>query len=160
MKFLFSREKGQVEGLLLGLVFILFSATSTAQYDGYAPSAASPVNFDREILAGVGIPEGALPVPEEDILEGDMKVRRSVLHNGEELRVVVFESTPAKAAHREPFAVDEFVYILSGKLILTESDGTRYEYTSGDALVVPKGFTGTWEMEGIYREIAVVRSGL
>ena len=147
-----------MRGLVTAWVFIVMPAVVIAQDDSYAPSTASPVSFDREILAGVGIPEGGLPVPAEDILEGDMKVRRSVLHNGEELRVVVFESTPAKAAHREPFTFDEFVYILSGKLILTESDGTRYEYTAGDALVVPKGFAGTWEMQGIYREIAVLRS--
>ena len=113
-----------MRGLVTAWLFIVMPAVVIAQDDSYAPSTASPVSFDREILAGVGIPEGGLPVPAEDILEGDMKVRRSVLHNGEELRVVVFESTPAKAAHREPFTFDEFVYILSGKLILTESDGT------------------------------------
>jgi uncharacterized cupin superfamily protein len=141
-----------------GLTLFVIQGVAFAQDASNAPSTASPISFDREILAGVGVPEGALPVPAEDILEGDMKVRRSVLHNGEELRVVVFESTPAKAAIREPFNYDEFVYILSGKLILTESDGTRYEYIAGDALVIPIGFAGTWEMEGNYREIAVVRS--
>jgi uncharacterized cupin superfamily protein len=147
-----------VTGLITGMALAVIPGPASAQDDGFAPSTASPVSFDREILAGVGIPEGDLPVPAEDIMEGEMKVHRSVLHNGEELRVVVFESTPAKAALREPFTYDEFVYILSGKLILTESDGARYEYSAGDALVVPKGFTGTWEMQGNYREIAVLRS--
>jgi uncharacterized cupin superfamily protein len=37
----------------------------------------------------------------------------------------IFESTPAKTNHRKrPTDVDEFVYVLSGKLILTETNGT------------------------------------
>ena len=76
---------------------------------------------------------------------------------GEELNVSVFESTPAKTDHRNrPLDVDEFVYVLSGKLILTERDGTVHECTPGQAVVLPRGYDGTWEMQGNYREIAIV----
>jgi len=51
---------------------------------------------------------------------------------------------------------DEFVYVLSGKLILTETNGTSHEYLPGDSLVLPVGYTGTWEMQGNYRELAVL----
>ena len=51
---------------------------------------------------------------------------------------------------------DEFVYVLSGKLILTEPNGTRHEYVPGDSLVLPIGYTGTWEMQGNYRELVVL----
>jgi uncharacterized cupin superfamily protein len=46
--------------------------------------------------------------------------------------------------------------VLSGKLILTEPNGTVHEYHPGDSLVLPAGYTGTWEMRGNYRELAVV----
>jgi len=46
--------------------------------------------------------------------------------------------------------------VLSGKLILTEPNSTVHEYHPGDSLVLPAGFTGTWEMQGNYRELAVV----
>jgi uncharacterized cupin superfamily protein len=70
--------------------------------------------------------------------------------------VSIFESTPAKTNHRtRPTDVDEFVYVLSGKLILTETNGTRHEYRPGDSLVLPVGYTGTWEMQGNYRELVV-----
>ena len=36
---------------------------------------------------------------------------------------------------------DEFVYVLSGKLILTEPDGTAHEYLPGDSLVLPEEFS-------------------
>ena len=74
-----------------------------------------------------------------------------------ELRAEIFESTPAKTNHRtRPTTGDEFVHVLSGKLILTEPTGMVHEYHPGDSLVLPVGYTGTWEMQGNYREIAVV----
>ena len=79
------------------------------------------------------------------------------LFDGKELRVSVFESTPAKTDHRtRPTDGDEFVYVLSGKLVLTEPSGTRHEYAPGDSLVLPLGYTGTWEMQGNYRELVVL----
>jgi uncharacterized cupin superfamily protein len=46
--------------------------------------------------------------------------------------------------------------VLSGKLILTEQNGTVHEYTPGDMVVLPLGYTGTWEMQGNYRELAIL----
>ncbi len=43
----------------------------------------------------------------------------------------------------------------SGKLILTEPNGTAHQFLPGDTLVLPLGYTGTWEMQGNYREIAI-----
>jgi uncharacterized cupin superfamily protein len=51
------------------------------------------------------------------------------------------------------------VFVVSGKLVLTEIDGTRHEYVDGESVTVPKGFIGTWEMQGNYREIAVIFKG-
>ena len=51
---------------------------------------------------------------------------------------------------------DEFVQMLSGKIILTDASGKRAEFVAGDSLVVPKGFTGTWQMLGNYRGLVVI----
>jgi uncharacterized cupin superfamily protein len=87
---------------------------------------------------------------------GALNMKVASLFEGKELRVSIFECTPAKTDHRtRPNDSDEFVFVLSGKLILTEPDGTRHEFHAGDSLVLPVGYTGTWEMEGNYREIAI-----
>ena len=39
---------------------------------------------------------------------------------------------------------------------LTEPNSTVHEYHPGDSLVLPAGYKGTWEMQGNYRELAVV----
>jgi len=136
--------------LILGTV--AWTSTTALADDG-----PSPVRLDPDKLAGIdltSVPPGAFA---EILVEGELNFRVATLFDGEELRVSVFESTPATTDHRNrPLDVDEFVYVLSGKLILTEQDGTVQEFTPGDALVVPLGYTGTWEMQGNYREIAVV----
>jgi uncharacterized cupin superfamily protein len=116
-----------------------------------------PVRLDQDKIAGLGL-TAIPPDSYQDILVGgklDMQV--ATLFEGKELRVSIFESTPAKTDHRtRPTDVDEFVYVLSGKLILTEPNGTRHEYVPGDSLVLPIGYTGTWEMQGNYRELVVL----
>jgi uncharacterized cupin superfamily protein len=48
------------------------------------------------------------------------------------------------------------VTVLSGKLILTDEQGTAKEYLPGESVVIPKGFVGTWQMLGNFREIYVM----
>jgi hypothetical protein len=117
----------------------------------------APVRMDPDSMAGIGLTE----VPNDgfiDILvEGELEFRVANLFEGAELRAVVFESTPAKTDHRtRPLEYDEFVLVLSGKLILTEQNGRAQEFLPGEAVVLPKGYTGTWEMQGNYRELAVI----
>ena len=117
----------------------------------------SPVRMNAENMAGLGL----TPIPNDgftDILvEGELEFTIARLFQGAELSVVVVESTPAKTDHRNrPLEYDEFVLVLNGKLVLTEPDGTKHEFTPGQAFVVPKGYTGTWEQQGTYRELAII----
>lgn len=133
------------------LLLLSFSVMADAQ------ESVSPVRLDRDKMAGVGLEPGSSAMFDDILVEGEMNVRRAILFEGKELNVVMFESTPAKTDHRDaPFDFDEFVYVLSGKLILTEPDGTAHEFLPGDSVVVPIGYTGTWEMQGNYRELVVI----
>lgn len=40
--------------------------------------------------------------------------------------------------------VDEFVFILQGKMILSDGSGANMELVAGDAVAIPSGFVGTW----------------
>ena len=136
---------------------ILAIAGVVAAQSTEAQHGPSPVRMDPDKMAGLGL----TPIPNDafiDILvEGELEFEVAPLFNGEELRVVVVESTPAKTDHRNrPLEYDEFVLVLNGKLVLTEPDGTVHEFTPGQALVVPKGYTGTWEQQGRYRELAII----
>ena len=130
----------------------VFSATKSIS----AADSPAPVRLDREKLAGLGL-RAIPPDGYKDILvAGELNMRVATLFSGKELNISVFESTPAKTDHRtRPNDSDEFVFVQSGKLILTEPTGTRHEFNAGDTLVLPKDYTGTWEMQGNYRELAI-----
>lgn len=123
----------------------------------FAEDAAAPVRLDPDRVAGIGL-TAIPPDAFKDILEsGELKMRVARLFEGKELRVEIFESTPARTNHKKrPTDGDEFVYVLSGKLILTEVNGKKQEFHPGQPVVLPAGYDGTWEMQGNYREIAVV----
>lgn len=134
-------------------LYVAIAAVTTA----FAQDKVAPVRLNADKIAGLGL-TAIPPDAYKDILVGGaLNMRVATLFEGKELRVSIFESTPAKTDHRtRPTDVDEFVYVLSGKLILTEPNGTAHEYLPGDSLVLPVGYTGTWEMQGNYRELVVL----
>jgi uncharacterized cupin superfamily protein len=136
----------------LALSTIVFAGTAAL-----ADESPAPVRLDPNKMAGLDLTAIPPDAYSDILVAGELNMRVASLFEGKELSVSIFESTPAKTNHRtRPTDVDEFVYLLSGKLILTEPNGTVHEYLPGDALVLPIGFTGTWEMQGNYRELVVV----
>ena len=136
--------------LAIGAAFWVGTAISQS-------GSPAPVRLDRDKIAGLNLTAIPPDAYQQILVAGELNMRVASLFEGKDLRVSIFESTPAKTDHRtRPTDGDEFVYVLSGKLVLTEPSGTRHEYAPGDSLVLPKGYTGTWEMQGNYREIAVV----
>lgn len=134
------------------LLFVAIAATTTT----FAADSVAPVGLDRDKIAGLGLTAIPPDAFKDILVAGELNMRVATLFQGKELRVSVFESTPAKTNHRtRPTDVDEFVYVLSGKLILTETNGAKHEYRPGDSVVLPIGYTGTWEMQGNYRELVV-----
>lgn len=139
-------------GSALFLAAIL--ATGTA---ARADESPAPVRLDREKMAGLDLTAIPPDAYADILVAGELNMRVAPLFEGKELRASIFASTPAKTDHRtRPNDTDEFVLVLSGKLVLTEPNGTAHEFLPGDALVLPAGYTGTWEMRGDYRELAVV----
>ena len=69
----------------------------------------------------------------------------------------VFEAEPSKF-EMEDIGFDEFIHVLDGTLILTDKEGHAQQFEAGDFLVLPKGFSGTWETVGNYRELVVIEA--
>lgn len=57
----------------------------------------------------------------------------------------------------EPYGVDEFMFFLEGSVTLTSDDGSQTTINAGEAVTIPKEWTGVWETEG-YRKIWVIYS--
>ena len=57
----------------------------------------------------------------------------------------------------EPYGVDEFFYILEGSITLTSADGTVQTMNAGEAVSIPKEWTGIWDTNG-YSKVWVIYS--
>jgi len=118
-------------------------------------AATAPVGFDDSKLRGDLPAEEAFLDP-ASILKGKSSPRGEVLFRGEELIVEVYADDEVKVRVSGPFPHDEFIYILSGSLLLTDADGVERKYAAGDSLMVPKGFTGIWHQSENFRELVVI----
>lgn len=57
----------------------------------------------------------------------------------------------------EPYGVDEFMFFLEGGVTLISTDGTITDVSAGEAVTIPKEWTGIWQTDG-YRKIWVIYS--
>jgi uncharacterized cupin superfamily protein len=136
--------------LLLAVAVAVVSVSAPAQ------ESLSPVRMDPEKIAGLNLTSVPNDAYIDILVAGTLEFNVATLFDGEELHVSIFESTPATTDHRtRPLDVDEFVLVLSGKLILKEQNGRVQEFTPGQMAVLPVGYDGTWEMQGNYRELAI-----
>jgi uncharacterized cupin superfamily protein len=68
----------------------------------------------------------------------------------------VWECTPGVVAMAD-WPYDEFCILLSGRVVITPRAGDAQEYAQGDALVIPKGFTGTWDIRETVRKYYAIQ---
>ena len=69
----------------------------------------------------------------------------------------VWQCTPGIVAMKD-WPYHEFCVLLTGRVIITPEGGTPREYRAGDALVLPMGFTGTWEILETVRKYYAVQA--
>jgi uncharacterized cupin superfamily protein len=119
-----------------------------------AKAEISVLGLDADQLRVMEL-ESIPPWPDELVLSGTNKHWQKILHQGEFV-VALYESEAAVIDVSYPFPYDEYVLVLEGEVILTSTSGERQRYGVGESFVVPKGWTGTWDMPAKYREKIVV----
>ena len=126
--------------------------------------AGTPLRIDPVKLAGGDLHEVPFAVatpagnPRRIVVPTKRKPRVSVVFQGDVI-AIVYESSPGKF-ELEDYGYDEYIHVLEGKLIVTatgDGGGRPVETEAGGHVVLPKGFSGTWEMVGDpYRELVVM----
>ena len=72
-------------------------------------------------------------------------------YTGPELTSMIYEASDG-VIRLTNLSYDEHTRVLNGTAILTSADGKVQEFHAGDTFAVPKGWNGTWEFKGGYRE--------
>ncbi len=91
---------------------------------------------------------------------GDGHVTQSVttlLSSDKNFSSGMYKSGKVRIDVTQPYGVDEFMYFLEGSVTLTSSDGTELVINAGEAVTIPKEWTGIFETDG-YRKIWVIYS--
>ncbi|MDE0063941.1 MAG: cupin domain-containing protein [Gammaproteobacteria bacterium] len=117
-------------------------------------TTAHPLRLEPEKIPYSEMNTDIPPWPEEDILSGVSEHRYKYLYSGD-IDVAIYEAKPMTLRIKD-YSIDEFVTVVSGTLILTEEGGSPQRFGAGESVLVPKGFTGTWEMQGNFREMVVI----
>lgn len=96
-----------------------------------------------------------LPSPDK-IVSGNPRQRvwSQYADAGKEFFVGVWECEPG--AWRIRYTEEEYCRILEGRSILTNAQGETFEVTAGDEFVIPRGFSGMWEVIERTRKIYVI----
>ena len=85
---------------------------------------------------------------------GEPMTATRVLHEAAGMQVGIWECTPGGWA-----IVDrpntEIVHLLRGAARITDADGTVHELVAGSALVLPRGWSGRWDITETVRKLYV-----
>jgi uncharacterized cupin superfamily protein len=97
------------------------------------------------------------PWPQEVVLSGANEHGQKVLHSGNVV-AALYGAEAARLSVSEPFPYDEYVLVLAGEVTLTSDGGHSQTFGMGDSFLVPKGWTGIWDMPQQYLEKIVVEA--
>ena len=138
------------------LVTIIILAAAAVAISSHHEKTVIPAKITREDMGGsiFSRPDmietkhenGNTTLDVTTLLSSDKKFASGMYRSGK----TFFEAT-------EPYGVDEFMYFLEGSVTLTSTDGTVQVINAGEAVTIPKEWTGTWDTDG-YTKIWVIYS--
>lgn len=102
--------------------------------------------FDRDDMLRTEHDSGNVTLDVTTLLSSDKKFASGMYKSGKSY----FEAT-------DPYGVDEFMYFIEGSVTLTSSDGSVQTINAGEAVTIPKEWTGIWDTDG-YTKIWVIYS--
>ena len=116
---------------------------------------AHPAKLSAEALTGAGFSHPDTIVTETPT--GNILDLTSLKSSDGKFASGMYAAGAQRFEITEPYGVDEFMFFLEGSVTLTSSDGTVTVVNAGEAVTIPKEFTGVWESDG-YRKIWVIYS--
>lgn len=137
---------------LLAVVLVAASAAVSEHHESVTLPAKisaeemSGTIFERPDMLETTHEDGNVTLDVTTLLSSDRKFASGMYRSGK----TRLEAT-------EPYGVDEFMYFLEGSVTLTSSDGSVQVVNAGEAVTIPKEWTGVWETDG-YTKIWVIYS--
>ncbi len=102
--------------------------------------------FERDGMTKTTHDDGHVTLDVTTLLSSDKKFASGMYQSGKTYSKI-----------DEPYGVDEFMYFIEGGVTLTSSDGSVMQINAGDAVTIPKEWTGIWDTDG-YTKMWVIYS--
>lgn len=98
--------------------------------------------------------------PKPTSIEGNQQEANRILWTSADDRVVIgiWECTPGRFTADRTKA-SEFCHLISGRIEMIHSDGSKVQLGAGDALNLPLGWTGEWRIIEHVRKLYVITRG-
>ena len=128
--------------LAAGFAILLSGALYAGHHEIAKPAKMSADDiagdiFDRPDMLEITHDNGNTTLDVTSLLSSDKKFASGMYKSGK-VRIEI----------NEPYGVDEFMYFLEGSVTLTSSDGSAQVINAGEAVTIPKEWTGVWETDG------------
>lgn len=96
-------------------------------------------------------------IPPESVQSGDPQERGRSLYVDQtgQLDAGVWECEPNRHVI-EAAPYDEFVYLIEGRIDVTDADGGVASYAAGDSFMMPRGCRCVWDVKEPVRKLYVV----
>ena len=109
----------------------------------------------RKLEPGAGDYE-AYYLPPEKLLAGNPKQEVWLQYTDASGRFFAGTWASEPGQWRIAYTEEEYCELLEGRSVITDSDGNALTVTAGDCFVIPRGFTGTWEVVETTRKKFVI----
>lgn len=133
------------------LASLAFAALATSPPAIVHPAKISKADtagaiFERPEMLEINHDDGHVTLDVTMLLSSDKKFASGMYKSGK-----------TRSEIDEPYGVDEFMFFLEGGVTLTSGDGSVTTVQAGEAVTIPKEWTGIWDTDG-YTKIWVIYS--
>ena len=138
------------------ITIVLLAVAAFVSQNAAAGEAVVPVELNKADISGDIFKRSDMLETKHEDGHTTLDVT-SLLSSDKKFASGMYRSEKVRFEITEPYGVDEFMYFLEGSVTLTSSDGTVQVIEAGEAVTIPKEWTGIWDTEG-YTKIWVIYS--
>ncbi len=140
----------------VAVVFLMIAVFAAANAEHHEGKVVLPAKINKDDAAGMIFTRDDMSAITHEDGHKTEDVTTMMSSDGK-FATGMYHSSATHLEINEPYGVDEFMYFLKGSVTLTSSDGSVMTVHAGEAVTIPKEWTGVWDTDG-YEKIWIIYS--
>ncbi len=140
----------------VAVVFLMIAVFASANAEHHEGKVVLPAKINKDDAAGMIFKRDDMSAITHEDGHKTEDVTTMMSSDGK-FATGMYRSSATHLEINEPYGVDEFMYFLKGSVTLTSSDGSVMTVHAGEAVTIPKEWTGVWDTDG-YEKIWIIYS--